>query len=432
MLYFMNLFFSEAEMAQDWDFKKQATGFDIAEQIKINGICSKTRAFLEEIRTGEESAAFKKQVMSEFFFNVAQSERAFEEEEKDVLFAYFREFSDEAGQGFLFSDRVLARLVKENDGDRNAEIVALTEKLEKAEGFLEETAAKLVTVQPDLCGVSAKRAMELCQESDKPNGVVFALALLEQNQVKLAVKLLIELSKKGAATAALMYLGRILARAKGAEKLLADMLLVNLSRLTDLELGVLREYTATLYLSGAEAFYDNGAYLEAARILRAERISLLINGNERLEKKYGCLVDGLISKDKRFESVFLQKHHINKQAVKPDIDKQAVKPVDEHYKAETVEKTEVKEKPLDISEVQKAEPETDNEQAFLSVRADVLKITSAEVEQHFEKIKRLSKEAIAKAEAQAKRHAENVSNSTIKLKKLAGKIKFFKKSDGES
>lgn len=409
-------------MAQDWDFKKQATGFDIAEQIKINGICSKTRAFLEEMRAGEESAGFKKQVLSEFFFNVVQSERAFSEEEKDFLFSYFKEFLDGAGQGFLFSDRVLARLVKENDGSRNGEIAVLMEKREKTEGFFEETAAKLVAIKPDLCGVLAKRAMELCQKSDKPRGVVFTLALLEQNLVKPAVMLLIELAKKGAATAALMYLGRILTRAKGAEKLLADMLLVNLSRLNDLEQGVLREYTATLYLSGAEAFYDNGAYLEAARILRAEKFFLLINGDERLEKKYRCLIEGLISKDKRFESVFVQKHHLKSEG----------KPTDGECEVKRVEKIEVKEKPHTVMTVQKTQGEAENERGSEAVAADVLKITSEEVEQHFEKIKRLSKEAIARAEAQAKKHAEHVGNSTLKLKQLAGKIKFFKKTDGES
>ncbi|MBO5284918.1 MAG: hypothetical protein J6B00_03480 [Alphaproteobacteria bacterium] len=406
-------------MVQGWDFKKQAIEFEILEQIKANGIGSETRAFLEDIRKGKEGVAFKKQVLSEFFLNIAQTERVFEADEKDFLFAYFKEFISDVGAGFLFSDRVLARLVKENDADRNAEIVALMEKREKIEGFFEETAAKLVTVKPDLCTTLAKRAMGLCQESDKPKGVVFALALLEQEQVKLAVALLIELAKKGAATAALMYFTRILAKAKGAEKLLADMLLVNLSRLCKTEQSVLREYTATLYLAGAEAFYDNKAELEAARILRAERMVGLIGGNNELREKYIMLINRLVAKDKRFKEVFSR---VSLTAyVAPSVDRESVPSI--------APKTQVAESKKESVLPQVSEVKAEERLKEADAAADVLKITSEEVAQHFEEIKRLSKDAVARAEFQAKGNAKNSGERALKLKMLAKKIKLFKKDE---
>lgn len=260
-------------------------------------------------------------------------------------------------------------------------------------------------------GVFEETAALKNNEPQSAQDVVSLLMLLKQNQTRPALKLLNELAQKGEATGALMYLFRIFPLVKGEEKLLADMVLLNLSRLKDFINPVQGEYVAELYLLGARAFYDAGAYAEAVRILRDKKFSLLMNGDERLVQKYSNLMKLLDSKGQHIENNV--KNYETVSGVKQEV-KQIFTPENKVIAKE------------DSVEVLK---ETDDEEEAAAV--DILKITTEEVERHFETIKRLSKEAVARAEAQAKLHAGRVSKGAQKFKKLAKKIKFFKKSGDE-
>ena len=58
--------------------------------------------------------------------------------------------------------------------------------------------------------------------------------MVELNQVKSAVRILLELAKKGRATEMCGFLHRLLPKAKGAETLIADMVRINLQNLPEL------------------------------------------------------------------------------------------------------------------------------------------------------------------------------------------------------
>lgn len=80
---------------------------------------------------------------------------------------------------------------------RNAEIGEFAAGLEEETGFCEETAAKLIRHEPGKIRPLTERCLHLIETGAAPKGVVFALALLELNQVKSAVRILLELAKKG-------------------------------------------------------------------------------------------------------------------------------------------------------------------------------------------------------------------------------------------
>ena len=106
--------------------------------------------------------------------------------------------------------------------------------------------------------------------------MVFALALLELNQVKSAVRILLELAKKGRATEMCGFLHRLLPKAKGAETLIADMVRINLQNLPELpakgvtasEHAAFRHYAAQRALCAARDFAETGCAVQAAVLLK--------------------------------------------------------------------------------------------------------------------------------------------------------------------
>ena len=105
---------------------------------------------------------------------------------------------------------------------------------------------------------------------------MFALALLELNQVKSAVRILLELAKKGRATEMCGFLHRLLPKAKGAETLIADMVRINLQNLPELpakgvtasEHAAFRHYAAQRALCAARDFAETGCAVQAAVLLK--------------------------------------------------------------------------------------------------------------------------------------------------------------------
>lgn len=159
---------------------------------------------------------------------------------------------------------------------RNAEIGEFAAGLEEETGFCEETAAKLVRHEPGKIRPLTERCLHLIETGAAPKGVVFALALLELNQVKSAVRILLELAKKGRATEMCGFLHRLLPKAKGAETLIADMVRINLQNLPELpakgitasEHAAFRHYAAQRALCAARDFAEAGCAVQAAVLLK--------------------------------------------------------------------------------------------------------------------------------------------------------------------
>ena len=159
---------------------------------------------------------------------------------------------------------------------RNAEIGEFAAGLEEETGFCEETAAKLIRHEPGKIRPLTERCLHLIETGAAPKGVVFALALLELNQVKSAVRILLELAKKGRATEMCGFLHRLLPKAKGAETLIADMVRINLQNLPELpakgvtasEHAAFRHYAAQRVLCAARDFAETGCAVQAAVLLK--------------------------------------------------------------------------------------------------------------------------------------------------------------------
>ena len=159
---------------------------------------------------------------------------------------------------------------------RNAEIGEFAAGLEEETGFCEETAAKLIRHEPGKIRPLTERCLHLIETGAAPKGVVFALALLELNQVKSAVRILLELAKKGRATEMCGFLHRLLPKAKGAETLIADMVRINLQNLPELpakgvtasEHAAFRHYAAQRALCAARDFAETGCAVQAAVLLK--------------------------------------------------------------------------------------------------------------------------------------------------------------------
>lgn len=206
------------------------------------------------------------------------------------MFRYLREAAADgfAPQGIGLDDTVLSRLAADDALNglseleaapllaRNAEIGEFAAGLEEETGFCEETAAKLIRHEPGKIRPLTERCLHLIETGAAPKGVVFALALLELNQVKSAVRILLELAKKGRATEMCGFLHRLLPKAKGAETLIADMVRINLQNLPELpakgvtasEHAAFRHYAAQRALCAARDFAETGCAVQAAVLLK--------------------------------------------------------------------------------------------------------------------------------------------------------------------
>ncbi len=213
---------------------------------------------------------------------IAYGKRRLGEDEKDFLFHYLREAATDGFEaaGIGFNDVVLARLMADEalDGaaeieaapllSRNQEIAEFAAGFEEEYGFYEETAAKVIKHEPGRAKVLTERCLSLMAGAAVPaKGVVFALALLNINQIKSSVRVLQELAKRGQALEMAGYLHRLLPRAKGAERLLLDILRINLQKLP-CEEAFYKEYAARRSMSAARDFAEAGQFKEAAELLK--------------------------------------------------------------------------------------------------------------------------------------------------------------------
>ena len=264
-----------------FDYKK------LIDELNIKELGGQLKAYLERLRgqgaacgiSGDAvTAVYEKRAALRRLCDVAAyTQRRLSEAEKDYLFRYLREAAADgfAPQGIGLDDTVLSRLVADDALNGLSELEAAP-LLEEEAGFCEETAAKIIRHEPGKIRPLTERCLHLIETGAAPKGVVFALALLELNQVKSAVRILLELAKKGRATEMCGFLHRLLPKAKGAETLIADMVRINLQNLPELpakgvtasEHAAFRHYAAQRALCAARDFAETGCAVQAAVLLK--------------------------------------------------------------------------------------------------------------------------------------------------------------------
>jgi len=253
------------------------------------------KAYLEQIRSKVPDAndetlmaeAYEKEdILRKLTDVLVYAKRTFSESEKEYFYFYLKEAI--AG-GFNaktigVDDRVLARLLADGDLNemaeldayplrvRNADILTLAQRLEEKDAFFEQTAAQYILNDKQKIPALVERCLTLVNVSESPRGVFFALQLSNLKQIKSAFRILVELAKKGKATEVACFVHRLLPQAKGAEKLLVDILVTNLNQIkanSSLWNNLpFLEYVARIYLQAARSFAEAWHFKEGASLLR--------------------------------------------------------------------------------------------------------------------------------------------------------------------
>lgn len=227
----------------------------------------------------------KEQCLLKLAKTIAYTNYSFSEPEKNFLWYYFL---DAVNKGFQaerigLSDKVLSRLVASPLGEdkseldkellqaRNDSIYDFLQELANKDCFFEETAAKMILFNPEQIPQIMDKCLALAQNSQHPNGVVFALALINLQQIKSAVIVLQALAKFGVVSEACGFMHRLLPHAKGGESVVLDLLKNNLqefkkrSHLVDDE--AYQEFLTRSYLQAVRAFLEVECFDEAADLL---------------------------------------------------------------------------------------------------------------------------------------------------------------------
>lgn len=224
----------------------------------------------EGIRTTYEKEAVLRKVCS----IVTTLKRKLAFDEKEYLFNYFHEvyldgydathigLDDEMLSRLMVDDEIaeVSELEAQKYLDHNWEVANFSKELDKFYGFCEQTASKLIRQDTSHLTTMVERCLSRIEIDEKPRGVIFALELVNLNQMKTAVNILIELSKKGRATEMICFLHRLLPRATGAESVIMKILRLNLQHLHLDEViagnSSLKEYVLRTYLNATEAFIE--------------------------------------------------------------------------------------------------------------------------------------------------------------------------------
>ena len=278
------------------DYKK------MMEQLNETELNDKLKSYLERFRgmgaacgvTPDAVAAVyeKTDVLRKLCDVAAYTHRKLTEKEKDYLFSYL---FDAVNDGFSpksigLDDAVLAKLMADEALDglseleaepllaRNAEIEDFATKFEDEYGFFDETEAKFIKHEFGKIKPLTERCLKFIQKDAEPKGVVFAMTLVELNQIKSAVQILLELAKKGRATELIGFLHRLLPKVKGSEGFILDIICMNMQNLRSGD-AFFMEYAARRALTATRIFIEAGCPQQAAILLK-----YLVLGNWFLDK----------------------------------------------------------------------------------------------------------------------------------------------------
>ena len=261
----------------------------------------------------------KEKVLKRLCDIIAFGKRKLHEDEKDFLFRFIHEavvdgfeahnigIRDEVFVGLLADSEDLegkSEIEISHLKERNAEIVDFAKEFDEELGFFEQSAAKLIRYNVAHIPEMMERCLKL-MDGDNPKGVVFALELVNLKQFKSAVKILIELAKKGKVTEAGLYIHRVLKYINGAENMLMSIFKLNLKVLKDNGVnakdGVFREYVARIYMGIVKEFVGVKCYKEAMVLLNDLVVWGWFVDIEDLKEEVCLIVNSLSDLDKSFE-----------------------------------------------------------------------------------------------------------------------------------
>jgi hypothetical protein len=250
------------------------------DQLRVKGAsCGLSGAGIRE--TYEKEAVLRKVCSI-----VANLKRKLAFDEKEYLFNYFHEvYLDGFDATHIgLDDGMLSRLMVDEELDdvseieaqkyldHNWEIANFSKELDNIYGFCENTASKLIRHDTSHLTNMIERCMSRIEVDEKPKGVLFALELVNLNQMKTAITILIELAKKGRATEMSCFLHRILPKIDGSETMVMKILKLNLQHLHLDEVIAgntgLKEYVLRTYLNAVEAFAEANYTKASAELLR--------------------------------------------------------------------------------------------------------------------------------------------------------------------
>ena len=253
----------------------------------------------------------KEKILMKLCEMVAFTTRNLKQHEKKFLFNYFRNAVVDGfgAEKIGLNDDVLRKLVASEDKELlseieksslyqyNWELAEFAKEIDIKDGFYEKLAAKLIDYDPTMLQSLYERCLFL-MDTSQPRGCVFALELINKNKVKSAVKMLIELAKRGKATEAAIFLHRLLPKAKGSEVMIMSILRYNLKQLkkryTSNYIEVFGEYVARMYLIGIRSFVDANLLREATVLIVELVKNGWINGVYSLEVACADLINDII------------------------------------------------------------------------------------------------------------------------------------------
>ncbi|MBR5154465.1 MAG: hypothetical protein IKW58_01935 [Alphaproteobacteria bacterium] len=263
----------------------------------------------------------KEKVLKRLCDIIALGKRKLQEDEKDFLFRFISEAVEDGFgvENIGIRDEVFVGLLADDEDmegkspievsrlkERNAEIIDFAKRFDDKLGFFEQSAAKLIRYNTAHTSEMIERCLKL-MNGDNPKGVVFVLELVNLKQYKSAVKILIELAKKGRATEGGLFIHRLIGNVKGAENMLMSIFKLNLKVLKDKGYNdinsVFRENVARIYVAVVKEFIRVGAFRDAVILLNDLVVFSWLKGIEDIEEEVVLLANWLCGKNRGFEQV---------------------------------------------------------------------------------------------------------------------------------
>ena len=253
----------------------------------------------------------KEKILMKLCEMVAFATRILKQHEKRFLFNYFRNavLDGFKAEKIGLNDDVLVKLVASEDKNllseieksalyqHNWELAEFAKEIDIKDGFYEKLASKLIDYDPTMLQSLYERCLFL-MDTSQPRGCVFALELINKNKIKSAVKMLIELAKRGKATEAAIFLHRLLPKSKGSEVMIMSILRYNLKQLRKNQasdyIDVFGEYVARMYLIGIRSFVKANLLREATVLIVELVKNGWINGVYSLEVACAELINEIV------------------------------------------------------------------------------------------------------------------------------------------
>ena len=268
-------------------------GVKIADTLVKSGFSSKIDNFLQQLCrvTAVNDDAASDLLTRELIFKkiidaVVVARKPLTDEDKIRFFGYIKDALKLKLNSLSIgiNDKTLSVLIAEDGNSptaaqHNSEILQLAQQLEENTAFFELTAAKYVQFDKEQAAKLTERCLELVKVGQNPKGVVYALALVNLEEVGMAMAILSALAEKGCATDMASFVHRLLPYVEGDDiENLSELLQQNLLQQNKaFEQQALYDYTARVYLQAARSFAEGGYYEQSTALVD------FLSKNKRLE-----------------------------------------------------------------------------------------------------------------------------------------------------